>query len=72
MPVVVKRMMSSPAVAFASKIAWRSEPGPESAVMVTVKVAAWVLASARPKAAANRALNFIRAYLGILIVGIES
>ncbi|MBA2344217.1 MAG: hypothetical protein H0V83_03965, partial [Rubrobacter sp.] len=34
-------MVSAPAVALASVIAWRSEPTPKSFVFVTVKVAAW-------------------------------
>lgn len=32
-------MVSAPPAAFASRIAWRSEPTPESLVFVTVKVA---------------------------------
>src|SRR5438270_12815844 len=36
-------MVSKPALAFASVIAWRSDPAPESAVLVTVKVAAETL-----------------------------
>src|ERR1700719_3380854 len=33
-------MMSAPAAAFALRIAWRSDPAPESAVVVTMNVAA--------------------------------
>ena len=39
-PGMLKSIVSAPALALASRIAWRSEPGPESLVFVTVKVAA--------------------------------
>src|SRR6266545_4862201 len=37
---MLKTIVSAPEVALASRIAWRKEPGPESFVFVTVKVAA--------------------------------
>ncbi len=39
-PGIAKAMSSLPGFAFAERIAWRSEPAPESLVLVTVKVAA--------------------------------
>jgi len=39
-PVTLKAIVSAPAAALASVIAWRSDPAPESLVLVTVKVAA--------------------------------
>jgi hypothetical protein len=50
-PVTPKAIVSRPAAALASRIAWRSEPAPESLVLVTVKVAASIEAdaSARPR-----------------------
>ena len=39
-PGMLKAIVSKPAVALASRIAWRNEPGPLSSVFVTVKVAA--------------------------------
>ena len=39
-PGMLKAMVSVPKLAFASKIAWRKLPEPESAVVVTVKVIA--------------------------------
>src|SRR2546427_2672255 len=38
---ILKAITSGPGLAFASRIAWRSEPGPLSAVLVTTKVAVW-------------------------------
>src|SRR5438445_3066736 len=38
---MLKAITSGPGRAFASRIAWRSEPGPLSAVLVTTKVAVW-------------------------------
>ena len=35
-PVMLKLIVSAPGFALASRIAWRSEPAPESAVVVTV------------------------------------
>ena len=48
-PGMAKAIVSAPMAAFASRIAWRSDPAPLSAVLVTVKVAqrAGVAASAR-------------------------
>jgi len=62
-PLMVKTMVSSPGVALASDIAWRSDPGPESPVEVTVKVTAWVVATARPRSNTEMALNLIFADL---------
>jgi hypothetical protein len=39
-PGMLKSIVSAPGFAFASRIAWRSEPAPESALVVTVNVAA--------------------------------
>jgi hypothetical protein len=39
-PVIANAIVSKPGLAFASRIAWRRLPAPESAVVVTVKVAA--------------------------------
>ena len=39
-PVMLKLITSAPALAFASRIAWRSEPGPLSLTLVTRKVIA--------------------------------
>ena len=58
-PVVVKTMVSSPDAALASKMACRSEPGPESDVEVTVKVAAGALASARSKMADSKTTSLM-------------
>ena len=44
-PETLNAIVSAPAAAFASVIAWRSEPAPESLVLVTVKVAADALAA---------------------------
>src|SRR6188508_1595265 len=41
-PGMLKSIVSAPGLAFASVIAWRSDPAPESALVVTVKVAASV------------------------------
>ena len=38
-PAMLKVIASAPAAAFASMMAWRSEPAPASFVLVTVKVA---------------------------------
>ncbi len=35
-PAMLKVMLSAPALTFASRIAWRSEPAPELFVLVTV------------------------------------
>jgi hypothetical protein len=37
---MLKAIVSAPGAALASRMAWRREPGPESLVFVTVKVAA--------------------------------
>ena len=39
-PGIANTMMSAPGFALASRIAWRSDPAPLSAVLVTVSVAA--------------------------------
>src|SRR5262245_30027134 len=39
-PGMLNAIVSRPGFPFASRIAWRSDPGPESLVFVTVKVAA--------------------------------
>ncbi len=39
---MLKSIVSTPVAALASRIAWRSEPRPESVVLVTVNVAARV------------------------------
>ena len=46
---MLKAIVSAPAFALASRIAWRSDPAPESLVLVTVKVAPGQSAAARPK-----------------------
>jgi hypothetical protein len=48
-PVMVKSIVSRPGLALASRIAWRSEPAPESFVFVTVNVAAARGIAAVPK-----------------------
>ncbi len=56
-PGIAKAMMSGPPAALASRIAWRSEPGPLSAVLVTLNVAAPAGPAARAataKASARR------------------
>ena len=53
-PAMLKLMMSAPAAPFASRIACRSEPAPESLVLVTVKVA-----STLSQAACSSALTAI-------------
>ena len=40
LPGMLNSMTSSPKFAFASRIAWRSDPAPESSVLMTVNVAA--------------------------------
>ena len=40
-PVTAKVIVSAPGTALASRIAWRSDPGPESLVVVTLKLVAW-------------------------------
>src|ERR1044071_313489 len=48
-PGMLKVMLSTPAVAFASRMAWRREPAPASFVFVTTKPAACTrLTSAKP------------------------
>ena len=39
---MLKAMVSRDDRAFESTIAWRNDPGPESAVLVTVNVAGWI------------------------------
>ena len=39
-PGMAKTIVSAPGAVSASRIAWRSDPAPESLVLVTVKVAA--------------------------------
>ena len=53
-PATVKEIESSPPAAFASRIAWRKEPEPESSVLVTVRIAAGVVAAANPQSNATR------------------
>jgi hypothetical protein len=50
-PGMAKAIASVPALPLASVMAWRSEPAPESAVVVTVKVAAGERRAARRRAA---------------------
>src|SRR6187397_2162626 len=47
---MLKAIVSGPAFAFASVIAWRSEPAPVSAVLMTVKVFAGSAAESRQAA----------------------
>ena len=54
-PGMLKVMTSAPPLAFASRIACRSEPGPESFVLVTTKVAAEALPDTRRALASVRA-----------------
>ena len=58
-PLVLNTMVLPPGVALASRIAWRSDPGPELSVVETVRVVASVVANARPKKVANRTLSLI-------------
>ena len=49
-PETLKTIVSAtPGVALASMIAWRSDPAPVSAVLVTVKVAAVAIEPDRPE-----------------------
>jgi len=54
-PETLNEIVSSPAAAFASVIACRSEPGPESEVFVTVNVAPYDAAETRNRSAVVRA-----------------
>ncbi len=45
-PGMLNAIVSAPGFALASRIAWRNDPAPESAVVVTVKVAAGADAAA--------------------------
>src|SRR5262245_60859200 len=56
-PGMAKTMVSGPAFALASRIAWRSEPAPESFVVVTVNVAAGAPAAAAMTIAASASEN---------------
>ena len=66
----IKSMVSSPGVALALSMACRRDPEPVSLVVVTVKVVACEAASAKPRSAVKRAVDFILPRLGFLIVDI--
>jgi hypothetical protein len=59
-PVIAKVTVSSSVVALASWIACRREPAPASFVVVTVKVAACVVAMARTETTTEEMSSFIR------------
>jgi hypothetical protein len=48
-PGMLNAISSSPGLPFASRTAWRSEPAPESAVVVTVNVVADAAETIAPK-----------------------
>ena len=48
---IANAIVSAPGLPFASRMAWRSDPAPESAVVVTVKVAAPAPVAASPRQA---------------------
>ena len=54
-----KLIVSSPFMPLESNIACRSEPRPESPIVVTVKVAALPIHNAKTENAANKNLSFI-------------
>src|SRR5262245_25731384 len=64
---MLKAIESSPGLAFASRIAWRSEPGPESAVVVT---STYIAVEAAEVSRHRSAMNAIRtpAPLGVEIM----
>ena len=58
-PFVVKIIVLFPMSVLESRIARRNEPGPASLVVLTAKVAAWVLATARVQNIAVKRMVFI-------------
>jgi hypothetical protein len=58
-PGILKLIVSVPALLFASVMAWRSEPAPESFVLITVKVAALAILSPQPATSAARSVRLI-------------
>ena len=55
-PAMLNAMMCGPAAPLASRIAWRSDPAPESAIVVTVYVVAESdAAKAKPRATPRQA-----------------
>jgi len=63
---MLKSISSGVGVAFASNMAWRRDPGPESAVVVTTKVAAWSGNVATPNANAKR-----NRFIGVQMILLE-
>src|SRR5215475_7640091 len=68
-PLTLNAIVSMPAAALASRIAWRSDPGPESFVLVTVNVAPSAALEARSSSATpyDQDVHVSRAEFRILI-----
>jgi hypothetical protein len=64
-PGMLKRDGVRPALASASRIAWRSEPGPSSSVLVTVNVAAFAEIANAISSAALRATSLQLPFAGL-------
>jgi hypothetical protein len=52
-PGMLNAIVSAPTAALASRMAWRSEPGPELSALMTVNVAAEATAEARDRTSAR-------------------
>ena len=65
-PLVVKRMVSLPGLLLAATIACRSDPGPESLVVVTVKLAPRPANSAKLRTTAANNVSLISQFSVLL------
>ena len=70
-PVTMKEIVSSPLVPFASMMACRNDPEPESPIAVTSIIAACALPTASIKTVVSKTLNFILVELPFHVVFIE-
>lgn len=76
-PGMLKRMVSAPAAALASVMAWRKDPGPLFPVLVTVKVAARVCGAKakvnNPNAAPHASRLFLAApnRMGLEVISVH-
>ncbi len=57
-PGMLKMIASASVVALASRMDWRSDPGPLSSVLVTVKVAARLVCEERRRVNQSSEINF--------------